>query len=63
MAGKATLSSDGAVAVHPDAKEIRLHWTIKPDTPHLSYEQTVAAYKSEYAQRYRILMHGDAAKQ
>jgi hypothetical protein len=61
--GKAVLASDGTIALRPEAREIHLHWAIKPGTPHLSYERAVETYKAEYARRYRILMHGDAAKQ
>lgn len=61
--GKAASASDGTIALKPDSKEIHLHWTVRPDTPRMSYEQTVEAYKAEYAQRYEILMHGEAAKQ
>jgi hypothetical protein len=61
--GKPASASRGMLAVGAEAKEIHLHWTIKADTPHLSYEQAVEAYKTEYARRYQILMHGEAARQ
>ncbi|HEU5350335.1 MAG TPA: hypothetical protein VFU55_01975 [Terracidiphilus sp.] len=53
---------DGALIVPATAKEIRLRWSVKPNTPHMSYRQTVDAYKAEYARRYQILMHGAGAR-
>jgi hypothetical protein len=55
--GKAVMVKNGAVTVPAGVKEINLHWTVKPNTPHMSYENAVAAYKAEYARRYRELMH------
>ncbi|MGB7549728.1 MAG: hypothetical protein WBM14_18480 [Terracidiphilus sp.] len=60
--GKAVQAADGALAVPANTKEIRLHWSLKPDTPHMSYERAVEEYKAEYARRYQILMHGEAEK-
>ena len=48
----------GSISVPATAREIHLHWTMKPNTPQLSYHYTVAAYKAEYARRYNALMHG-----
>jgi hypothetical protein len=60
--GKPVQPANGALAVPPGTKELRLHWTVKPSTPRLSYEHTVEDYKAEYARRYRKLMHGEAAE-
>jgi hypothetical protein len=59
--GKAVKVADGAIAIAPDAKEVDLHWTVKPNTPHLSYDRAVADYTAEYARRYEVLMHGEPA--
>ena len=61
--GKAAMASNGKLTVPAATKEIRLLWTVKPDTPQMSYAKAVDAYKAEYARRYQILMHGEAAKQ
>ena len=58
--GKAVVVKDGAVTVAAGTKEINLRWTVKPNTPHMSYENAVASYKAEYARRYQALMHGKA---
>ncbi len=60
--GKSADASKGTLSVSSAAKEIRLRWTVKANTQHLSYQQTVDDYKAEYARRYRELMHGPAAK-
>lgn len=52
--------TDGTLVVSPAAREIRLHWTLKADTPPLSYQYAVDKYKAEYARRYQDLMHGAA---
>ncbi len=57
--GKAATASNGDLVVPANAKEIGLHWTLKPDAPQLSYERAVEAYKAEYARRYQVLMHGE----
>ena len=59
--GKAIQPAHGALTVAAGVKEIRLHWTVKPKTPPLSYARAVEEYKSEYARRYQILMHGEPA--
>jgi hypothetical protein len=53
-------AADGKLVVPPTAKEIRIHWTVKPGTPKLSYQRAVDDYKAEYARRYHELMHGTA---
>jgi hypothetical protein len=57
--GKAVRVTDGAITVPPDTKELRLHWTVKPKTQHMSYERAIADYKAEYARRYEVLIHGN----
>jgi hypothetical protein len=37
-----------------------MRWTVKPNTPQMSYDRAVADYKAEYARRYQTLMHGTA---
>jgi len=59
--GKAVQPVNGALAVSPTTKELRLHWTVKPDAPQMNYARTVEDYKAEYARRYQILMHGEPA--
>jgi hypothetical protein len=52
---------NGMIDVPASAREIHLHWVNKPSPPSLSYEHAVQDYKAEYARRYQVLMHGDAA--
>ncbi|MGB6830715.1 MAG: hypothetical protein WBE41_21895 [Terracidiphilus sp.] len=59
--GKAVVVKNGIVTVAAGTKEIDLRWTLKRDTPRMSYENAVAAYKAEYARRYQALMHGKKA--
>lgn len=59
--GKAIQATNGALAVSPGTKQVHLHWVLKPNTPSLSYDRAVKEYKAEYARRYQILMHGEAA--
>jgi hypothetical protein len=59
--GSSVDAVNGELVVSPTAKEIRIHWAAKSGTPHLSYQNAVDDYKSEYARRYRELMHGEAA--
>ena len=56
--GRSVDAADGKLVAPPNAKEIRIQWTVKADTPSLSYQRTVDDYKAEYARRYRELMHG-----
>ena len=58
--GTSVDAADGKLVVPPTAKEIRIHWTVKPGTRKLSYQRAVDDYKAEYARRYRELMHGTA---
>jgi len=58
--GKPIKAADGALSVSPATKEVCIHWTLKPGTSHQSYESAVREYKTEYARRYRVLMHGEA---
>ncbi|HEU5457041.1 MAG TPA: hypothetical protein VFU68_00345 [Terracidiphilus sp.] len=60
--GRSMQAHDGALTVPATAKEIHLRWSVNPGTPHMSYMQTVDAYKAEYARRYQILMHGQEAR-
>jgi hypothetical protein len=53
--------ASGSISVAPGTREIRLHWAVRPNTPQLSYDHAVAAYKTEYARRYETLMHGESA--
>jgi hypothetical protein len=56
--GKSVDAADGKLVVSSNAKEIRIHWTVRADTPNLSYQRAVTDYTSEYARRYRELLHG-----
>jgi hypothetical protein len=60
--GKPIQPVHGALAVSPGVKEIHLHWSVKANTPSLSYARAVEDYKAEYARRYQLLMHGEPAK-
>jgi hypothetical protein len=55
-------AANGKLVVSPTAKEIRIHFALKPDAPRLSYQRAVDDYKTEYARRYRELIHGAAAQ-
>ncbi len=56
--GKPVRAENGAISVPWNTRTLALRWTMRRDTPQLSYEHTVAAYKAEYARRYNTLMHG-----
>jgi hypothetical protein len=58
--GKAVHPAQGALSIPAGSRTLELHWTVKANTPQLSYERAVAAYKSEYARRYDALMHGES---
>jgi hypothetical protein len=58
--GKALEAKNGTLTVAAGTKEIDLRWTAKANAPHMSYENSLAAYKAEYARRYQVLMHGEA---
>lgn len=59
--GKPVAFGDGTLTVPPSSRTLMLHWIVKPNTPHLSYDQAVSDYKSEYVRRYQQLMHSAAA--
>jgi len=52
---------NGAIEIPANAREIHLQWVNKPNRPMLNYDRAVEDYKAEYARRYQILMHGQAA--
>ena len=56
--GKPAQAANGELTVPAATKEIELRWSVKANTPHMSYESAVASYKAEYARRYQALMHG-----
>jgi len=58
--GKPVHLTDGALTVPAGTRNLEFHWTVKPRTPRLSYDNAVAAYKFEYARRYNALMHGES---
>jgi hypothetical protein len=60
--GQPASRAGDTLVVASSAKEIHihLHWTPRPDAPHMSYDRAVADYKAEYARRYQELMHGPA---
>jgi hypothetical protein len=53
----AVQATGGTLVLSSAAREIRLQWTLKPNTPPLSYQRSVDEYKAEYTRRYAILMH------
>jgi hypothetical protein len=59
--GKAVQPNNGSLMLPAGTKQVDLHWTVKPNAPRMSYDDTVTVYKAEYARRYRLLMHGDAS--
>jgi hypothetical protein len=59
--GKPVDPTQGALTIPAGSRNLVLHWTVKPNTPQLSYDRAVAAYKAEYARRYEALMHGESA--
>jgi hypothetical protein len=56
--GKPIQPANGTLSVPAGTHTIELHWTVKPNTPRLSYDRAVAGYKAEYARRYQAQMHG-----
>jgi hypothetical protein len=52
---------NGVIDLPANAREIHLHWVNTTNPPALGYERAVDEYKAEYARRYQVLMHGDAA--
>lgn len=61
--GKTVEATQGTLAVPAGTKVVRLKWHRRADTPALSYESAVKNYEAEYARRYQVFMHGDAAAQ
>jgi hypothetical protein len=59
--GKPVDPTQGALTIPAGSRNLELRWTVKPNTPQLSYDRAVAAYKAEYARRYQALMHGESA--
>lgn len=50
----------GVLKLPAAVQHVELHWQRKPDTPNLSYEQTVADYEKEYrARSQQQLMSGE----
>jgi hypothetical protein len=56
--GKTVAVSGSSVTLPPGTQTVRVTWTRRPDTPALSYQQAVDAYKAEYLRRYNELLHG-----
>ncbi len=50
--GKAVKAEDGHLVLPSDVRKIRLLGRIKENTPPLSYEQAVSAYKEQYRRKY-----------
>ncbi len=61
--GRAVPATKGEIRVPSATRIIELHWIIKSDTPHLSYDTAVSDYKTEYARRYQALMHSTSNPQ
>lgn len=60
--GKAVRPVNGVLLLSPDTRTVELHWTVKANTPRMSYQQAVKDYEAEYARRYQIFMHGKPAE-
>ncbi|SPE24343.1 hypothetical protein SBA5_450007 [Candidatus Sulfotelmatomonas gaucii] len=58
--GKTVRAANGAISVPAATHTVDLHWTMRSNTPRLSYNSAVAAYEAEYARRYDAFMHGGA---
>ena len=54
--GKTTAHANGVVRLPLDAREVRLTWTRRIDTPVWSYDEAIANYKKEYQRRYEIYL-------
>jgi hypothetical protein len=50
--GKRLSVANGSVNLPVNAREVRLEWHRKSDTPELSYDKAVRDYKAEYRSRY-----------
>lgn len=59
--GKPVAAKGGVIAVPAGTKEVRVKWHRAANTPALSYQHAVQNYEAEYARRYNLLMHGEAA--
>ena len=59
--GKDVSASGDAVTLPSDTHIIRIVWSRRADTPSLSYEHAVEAYKAEYLRRYNEYMHGTSS--
>ena len=59
--GKVLPVPGDAVALPPDTHTVRIVWSRRADTPDLSYQRAVDAYKAEYLRRYDEYMHGSAS--
>jgi hypothetical protein len=59
--GKTVAVSGNSVTLPPGTQTVRVTWSRRPDTPALSYQQAVDAYKAEYLRRYNELLHGTNA--
>ena len=51
--GETVSLPDGPLLLPPGARELVLHGAMRPDTPPLSYAQTVADYQAEYRRRWQ----------
>ncbi len=49
---------DGVLSLPPRTRTVVLRWTRRPDTPELSYDATVQAYRREYRQKWERWVHG-----
>jgi hypothetical protein len=56
--GKSVRPVDGALTIPAATRTVETHWTLRPGTPQLSYDQAVAGYKAAYGQHYATLMRG-----
>jgi hypothetical protein len=61
--GRAVQAEGGAISVPAETKVVDMRWHRAEGTPALSYEDAVRNYEAEYARRYNVLMHGEAAAQ
>jgi len=59
--GKTIAARDGALALAPGTRTLDLHWMVKPNTPHLTYDRAVAGFEAEYTRRYALMMHSDGS--
>lgn len=61
--GKPVSATNGVIGVPAGTKVVRVKWHRASDAPALSYAGAVKNYEAEYARRYNVLMHGEAATQ